>query len=187
MAGIHYRPIPQIIFALQYEIFGNDPMAGHVVNSVFYAFLCMLLFVTLFRLLSTHMQDRTLPIVLATTLLFASHPVHAEVVANIKSLDEILALTGALGALLFSLKYYAARELKYLIASGLFFLLGVFSKENALTFLLVIPVSLYLFRKPSRAVVLRTLSPLIVVTLLLFIIRGILLSNGQKEAIFPSS
>jgi hypothetical protein len=181
MAGIHYRPIPQIIFALQYEWFGPNPMAGHVFNALAYALCCILLFLTLHRLLATHLKEELLLITAGATFLFIAHPIHTEVVANIKSLDEILALTGGLGAFLFSLKYYASNKAEHLVFAGLFFFMGILSKENALTFLFVIPLSLYLFRAATPKDYIKVMTPLFIGTIVLFGIRNSLLEEGAKQ------
>ena len=55
--------------------------------------------------------------------IFMLHPLHVEVVANIKSRDEIFALLGSLGALWAILKYFDTQEKKYRIAIPDFYLI----------------------------------------------------------------
>ncbi len=138
-----YRPIMLIVLAIEKSAFGNNPMAFHIVNILLYAISIGGLFYTL-RKFNEHL---TLPL-FGATLLFCLHPIHTEVVANIKSMDEILAL------LFFSCCLYSAYS--YRIKSGIFPLIGIFifysaallSKESALSFLLLIPL-LLLMKKHS--------------------------------------
>ncbi|MDR1951097.1 MAG: tetratricopeptide repeat protein, partial [Bacteroidales bacterium] len=164
IAGGRYRPMAQIFFAIEYQFFGQNPFVGHLLNILFYALTCFLMFILLGRIayapIGEHKQGHiqytpttkyylTLPFI--ATVIFAVHPLHTEVVANIKGRDEIFSLLGALAALYFSLKYVEnyrrgiARNTPTLIWIFLMFLFGLFSKENALTFLAVIPLTIYLF------------------------------------------
>jgi predicted membrane-bound mannosyltransferase len=85
----------------------------------------------------------SIPFLTATLYLF--HPVHSEVVANIKGRDEIMTAIGALGAMYFALRYLPSRKVIWLLLSGISMFLGLMSKENALTFLAVIPLDALLF------------------------------------------
>jgi len=79
------------------------------------------------------------------SVLFLAHPIHTEVVANIKGRDEIMTLLGALAALWFTIKYFDTNKNYNLWLSGLCLFLGLLSKENAITFLAVIPITIYYF------------------------------------------
>ena len=159
--GGRYRPMAQAFFALEYELFGLNPFVGHLMNVFFYALLCVLVFVVLRRLFAveTHCNASlqvkwyfSLPFIAA--MLFAIHPLHVDAVANIKNRDEIFVLLGALGALYFSLNYVKRvntcvrvepHDHVALLWVFLSFLFALFSKENALTFLAIIPLTLYSF------------------------------------------
>src|SRR5580692_4952220 len=39
-----YRPFPQALFAIEYDLFNGDPRAGHFFNIIWYACLCVLVF-----------------------------------------------------------------------------------------------------------------------------------------------
>ena len=83
----NYRPMSGISFSIENALFGNNPTMGHLLNILFYALLCMVLYHWL-RTLQL-MDQRWL---MLSIILFAAHPIHTEVVANIKSRDEIYAL-----------------------------------------------------------------------------------------------
>jgi len=79
------------------------------------------------------------------TLLFIAHPIHTEVVANIKSRDEILAFLNLIIATFLLLIAYKnpKTNFKLLIASCIFFYLALLSKESAMTGLLIAPLAIF--------------------------------------------
>ncbi len=149
------RPFTGFTFATEVEFFGPNPHVHHFTNVALYALCCVVLFLVMRRLVS-HIHP-WLP--LAVTLLFAAHPIHTEVVANIKSRDEILAFLFGLALPLYMLLRYvkSGKTADMALAVGFFFL-GVFSKESAVTFLAVFPLTLYFFSKaPLRRILMLTL------------------------------
>ena len=128
-------------------------MIYHIMSIFLYALLSMLVFrvVTLFFPTEDY-SKWYLSIPFITALLFALHPIHTEAVANIKGRDEILAMMFALLSLYAVFRYVHHNSIPWLVASGLFMFTGVMAKENAITFLAVIPMSLYYFShaKPKQ-------------------------------------
>jgi tetratricopeptide (TPR) repeat protein len=148
VAGGRYRPFTQILFALEWEVFGNDPLIGHLMNVLYFSFLVLLLFQIIKLLFRPLMDERkTLIFGFVAALLFAAHPIHTEVVANIKGRDEIMSLFLSLSTFWLILKYIDEKKIVYLLFSVPLFLLALLSKENAITFVAVIPLALLLFRK----------------------------------------
>lgn len=171
-SGGRYRPLSQIVFALEWQFFGNNPFIGHLVNVLSFMLLGGLLFRVLLRMLPKEKNNLwylTLPFVI--TALFIAHPIHTEVVANIKSLDEILAMLGGIAVLYCALHYHNTRNQLWLWAGGLFFLLGVLAKENAITFLAVVPVMLFMFKKTEIKEYVLQLTPLVIATMVYLGIR----------------
>ena len=82
---------------------------------------------------------------LPATLLFMAHPVHTEVVANIKCADEILSLLLSLLTLRFTLMAWETGNGAWKWKAGLAFLAACFAKENAVTWLAVIPLTIWMF------------------------------------------
>ena len=122
------------------------PYASHFVNIVLYALVACFLFKLLQRLFPVREAAGwkllfNVPVI--TTLLFIAHPVHVEAVANIKGRDEIMTFLGALMALFYTLRWLDTRRPHFLFITFLCFLGGAFAKENALTFLALIPVTIY--------------------------------------------
>ncbi len=185
VAGARYRPLSIISFAVEQSIFGSSPSERHVVNVLLYGLLGLFLF----RLFSILIPDKEkspwlLSIPFLTAALYLFHPVHSEVVANIKGRDEIMTAFGALGALYFALRYLPTRKSIWLVLSGISMFLGLMSKENALTFLAVIPLTLYFFTKAKTKDIIITLVPSLIAAFIYISIRteviGYLLYSGKK-------
>lgn len=96
-------------------------------------------------------------------LLFFLHPLHTEVVENIKSRDELVAMLGALLSLWFAWRFYDFCRWYYALLYPLFFWLGFLSKHTVIPYLLLFPLVLYFFTALNwKKIVLYTL-PLLAV------------------------
>jgi protein O-mannosyl-transferase len=143
-AGL-YRPLSLITFAIEWQFFPNNPHIPHLVNVLLYSLTVVLLFSLLRKLLPKY----SLVVPFVCSLLFLAHPLHTEVVANIKSRDEILCfLFFIISALLF-LQYIETRNKAKLALAVCVYFLCVFSKEGGLAYLAVFPLMLYFFKKLS--------------------------------------
>jgi len=136
-----YRPVVQITFAVEYGIFGLNPFISHLINVLLYALLSLLLFFLLKKVFTNY--NILFPFI--TTLLFISHPLHTEVVCSLKNRDELLSFLGGISAVYMLIKFSENKKIIYFISAQLFLWLGFFSKLSALTFLGIIPLSLYFF------------------------------------------
>lgn len=187
VAGGRYRPLSHITFAIEYQIFGLNPWIGHLFNILLYALACLLVFKVLKMLFERIYKSNKwyLTVPFMATLIFAAHPLHTEVVANIKGRDEILSLLGSFAALYFVLNYLKDKKVVQLILALFSFFLALMSKENAITFLAVIPLSLYFFRKAeSKQNILVTLY-LTAIALFFIIIRYRVLGSFISTDITP--
>ena len=151
-----YRPIVQTTFAVEHELFGNNPRSGHFMNVLYFSLLCLLIYYVLIRLFFENHKILALLI----TLVYITHPLHVEVVANIKSRDEIFQLAFSLLTLLQFDRFYVSRQLRHLGWMILFFFLAYFSRENAITILGVIPLYLLINRQGSTRTKLKFLMPI---------------------------
>lgn len=185
VAGARYRPLSIVTFAVEQSVFGDNPFIRHFINILLYG-LCGLL---IFRIFSILLPDREktpwlLGIPFLAVALYILHPVHSEVVANIKGRDEIMTTLGAMSALYFVLRYLPSQNKIYLVASGITMFLGLMSKENAITFLAVIPLTMYFFTKAGTRDYLAALAPSLLAAILYMVIRtniiGYVLDSGKK-------
>lgn len=126
-----YRPIALLSFATDVELFGMNPKASHKVNILFYGILCVLVYFFLMGFLGSEIWSWA---IFAMTALFVVHPLHTEVVANIKSRDEILALAFGLAALVSFRKALVSGKLLFYLATAIMLVLAFNSKESAITF-----------------------------------------------------
>ncbi len=166
--GGRYRPLTLAYFAVVWDFVGpkegysekiterKESLAAsvlHVNNAIFYGLTAVLLFVVLSLMFSGGIPEKYTPnnfgLPFIVTALFIAHPLHTEVVANIKSLDEIWAFLAGLLATYFSLKYYDSKKIINLIYVFLAFFIGSFAKESIVVFLGVIPLTLLVFRSKT--------------------------------------
>ncbi len=143
--GDLYRPLSPVMFATEWAIFGNNPFPGHLINVLLYSSICFLFGLALYR------WTRGAVFAMIAALLFTVHPVHTEVVANIKSRDELLAMFFLLLTwLLWQRLQHHQPKILILGLALITYTLALFSKESAVTFLPLLPLSMYAFRtKPA--------------------------------------
>lgn len=150
-AHYEYRPLTMLTFAIQHEILGDEPSKSHFISVLLYGLTCLLIF----RLLCKWFHNEGRWFAFFVSLLFAVHPLHTEIVNNIKSRDELLAMLLGVGSLLFLWKgIETKRELWFLLSPLLLF--GAFlSKTTAIPLLLLFPLSLYYYTslKPKNIAV----------------------------------
>ncbi|HOU97925.1 MAG TPA: tetratricopeptide repeat protein [Bacteroidales bacterium] len=145
-----YRPLPLIMYAIEWQLWPDNPTPGHVINVLLFGLLCVLLF----KLLQKLFAGYSVLLPMMATLIFALHPIHTEVVANIKSRDEIMAFLFSIGSILLLLSYSEKKSTLKLITALFIYLLALLSKESAITFLAIIPFLFYFFydkKKKSAA------------------------------------
>ena len=146
LSGGRYRPLSLVMFAVESQLFGHKPAPSHCINVLMNAALVALLLLLLRYLFDEHPVLRSYPAVpLLAVVLFAAHPTHTEVVANIKSRDEILCLLLCLGSLFYFVRYVRAGVVHDALWSAGLMFVGLFAKESAVTFLFLLPLSAYIF------------------------------------------
>lgn len=178
VAGGRYRPLSVATFAIEYQFFGENPHISHYFNILFFALTAILLYFFLLKIFHfNNGNTRYFDFPFITTLLFVAHPVHSEIIANIKGRDEIMALAGSLAATIYILKYLDSNKINHLVSAFLFFLLALFSKENAITFLAIIPLSIYYYKKEKLSRYFYSLIPLALASILFINIRKIALGE----------
>lgn len=176
--GELYRPVPMTMFSLEWELAPDSPAVGHFVNILLYALTGSLLFLTLRRILKDY--NPLLP--LLTTLFFIAHPVHTEVVANIKSRDEIVMFLMAILALNCLWKYIGQQKIGWLAAALLSYLVALFSKENAVTFIAIFPLFLFFFSRLSLSRIAALTGAFVIPAVFFIVIRSQVLGSFGNPA-----
>lgn len=182
LPGARYRPLSLMTFAIENQFLGQNSAFSHFINTALYALLCVLIYFTLFKM---HMPAGnwyfTIPFI--ATVLYTLHPLHTEVVANVKGRDELLAMLFSMTSLLAILKSGEHKKLLWLSFAGICFFFGLLAKENTITFLAIIPLTLYVFTDKTIKEILTPTLMLLSISILYLILRykviGYLLSSGQ--------
>lgn len=171
--GGRYRPLTMVMFAIEQGIFGNQAFIHHLINILLYALTGFFIFLTLLHLVNFPKKKETVFwISFSAALLFIAHPIHTEAVANIKGRDEIMALLGSLGALyLLSKANFDKLSPLQLMFACLSFFVGLLSKENAITFVAVIPLTAYLVFNHSLIKSITISIPFLATAILFLILR----------------
>lgn len=161
-----YRPIPKSIFAILWQLFPNNPLPGHLLNIVLYALTGIFLFITLSRLIP---QNIYIPFI--ASVLFIAHPIHTEVVANIKSLDEILSFFLFVLSLFLIEKFFATGRKRWMLLAVISYFISLLSKESAITYLAIYPLMIYFFTNKSVAKNFQITALMLIPALMFLIIR----------------
>lgn len=185
LEGGRYRPLSLATFAIEAGILGpGHTTVSHAINIILYGLTGILLYRILLGLFPIGEGGRwyfSLPFIAASVFVF--QPLHVECVANIKGRDEIIALLGGLGALWATLKYFDTNKSGWLWTSALLLLLGMLSKENTITFLAAIPLTVASFTPVSRNRAISAALPLLFSVFVFILIRyqalGYMLNHGK--------
>jgi len=180
--GSLYRPIPLALFAWQWQIAPDNPYIGHLMNALLYALTGWLLWVTWRRILANY------PPVLAAiaVLVFMTHPVHTEVVANIKSIDEILALLFCTLSLYSIWRYFEKENSAWIVLAVVSYGLGLFSKESAITFLAIFPLVIWFFTDKPLAQNLRLSALMLIPAVLFLTVRQQVIASQPHQEIYSA-
>lgn len=168
-----YRPLSLVTYAIEWQLSPNNPQLGHFTNVLLYAFTGFFLF----RLLVMLLKNYNLIIPFITTLVFMVHPLHTEVVANIKSRDELLCFLFFILSAIQFVKYANDAKIGRIIMSGICFFLALLSKESAITFLAFYPLILYFFTGVTWKKNITGSLIMIGVSLIYILIRGSVLTS----------
>lgn len=179
-----YRPLPKAIFAIFWDLFPNNAAPGHLFNVVLFALTCYIIF----RFMSKWFPGRQ-KLALLTALIFAVHPIHTEVVANIKSLDEILAFLLCLLSLDQYLLYKDQGKMFNIFLAMILFFAAFLCKESTITFLPIFPLLMYFRMETTQEARLKTslhgIQWMLIPTVLFLLIRHQVLNNSGMFSAAP--
>ena len=160
-----YRPVTSASFAIERSLYSTDDFDkrasfSHFINILLYGVIGVMLFFLLLRLL----PDINIWLAWITVLIFMVHPIHSEVVNNIKCRDELLVFIFGLSALFQTLKGIKENKTKWYryLLTFLFIALSALSKKTGLVFMGLIPLTILFHTKTN----LRRLIPFIVLGIL---------------------
>lgn len=171
LSGGRYRPLSIITFAIEQQFLGTisedridsvlkeniaygvkgqqekklirDMHVRHVINVLWY----ILSVIVLLYFLRNIVFKSDPMIAFIAALIFTIHPIHTEVVANVKSRDEIMSVLFICLTFIFDFKYREEKKSWMLFAGLGSFLLAFLSKEYCITLVFLLPLSHYIFNK----------------------------------------
>lgn len=201
LSGGRYRPLSIATFAIEQQFFGAIPeekidsflkqslsygIRGpaeqklvqqmhirHFLNVLWYMACAVVL---LYFLRYIIFKDNPIMALLAAVI-FTIHPLHTEVVANVKSRDEIMSLLFMCLTFIFAFKFeetdikYFRNKMLFLIGAMISFFFAFLSKEYAITIVILLPLSFYLFKDYSIVHSLKASLPYLLVVIVYLFIR----------------
>jgi len=174
VSSFGYRPFTKATFAIEYQLFKENPAISHLINILLFAITSIVLLNLLIRLI----LPKTGTVFLFVVMTFwIAHPIHTEVVASLKNREEILYFLFCLLSLKYFMDYAENHNLFKLFFALILFVFGYLSKQSAISFGLIIPMVLWykyvkfeniktLFKQNIHIIF--SVSVLIVVTILLY-------------------
>ena len=184
VSGGRYRPLSLILFSVEVQLFGLNPFYGHLINVILYALLVLMIFKSLnlvlnYAQLYDDATSKSLSFLIA--LAYSAHPVHTEVVANIKGGDEILAMLFSMISFYYSWKFLISSKTKDVLVALFALFLGLLSKENSISFVFIIPMSMLLFSDFSFKKITRKASLLLIPAVAFVLIRMNIVKSALSE------
>ncbi len=169
LSGGRYRPLSILTFAVEQQFFGAVPKeqvdsvlehgmsyemkskaeqkflsnmhTRHVMNVLWYM-ACVVTFLYFLRFVV--FRDNYIMALIAAVL-FTVHPIHTEVVANVKSRDEIMSLLLLSATFINAFRYEDNKNKKYLYFGMVFLFLAFLAKEYAVSMIVLLPLAFYIF------------------------------------------
>ena len=165
--GDLYRPVSTLSYRLNFLISGVDASSYHVFNIILFA-LCVFLISRIFLWL---IDDKIAAI--CASLIFTVHPICTEAVANIVGRQEILVAVFGLASLTWLWRSYDKKPILFflgLLVSLFAFVLAIHSKESAYVFALIIPLTIFFWKKEiDKKLIFSTISFLLIAAACLII------------------
>lgn len=146
-SGYSFRPIAVTSFAIEIQLFGEKARVSHFINVLLYALTMVLLFSVLRRWFKAQGDW----FAFFVCVIFVVHPIHTEVVANIKCRDELLAFFFAILAIRFVWMHMESTGRKswqnvvLWLTIMLCYMLSILSKSSVAPYFLLIPFSVWYF------------------------------------------
>lgn len=205
LSGGRYRPLSAISFAIEQQFFGavpvnkvdsvlrqavtygvRGPQEKKVVQDMhvrhFLSVVWLMLSVVVLLYFLRYVVLRGEPLVaLIATVLFTIHPIHTEVIANVKSRDEIMSVLFICLTFIYAFKFDEYKKYWMLGVSMVCYFLAFLAKEYAITLLMLIPLAFYIFNKKTVVQSFIAVIPFIIVFGLYYALRRHYVGTEQGE------
>lgn len=129
-ATFYYRPIPKMLLAIEYEIFGNSPHVFHFIQVMLFVLLVLVIWLFFVRLLGQTYQKT----IFWGLMLFIAFPTNTEIVTSLKNVDIILSGIFAFLALLIFLQGIDQKRWWLILMALPLLFLSTISKQDGLLY-----------------------------------------------------
>jgi protein O-mannosyl-transferase len=167
-----YRPLSMAMFAVEVQLFGVKPVVGHLFNILAFVGCVIMLFLFLDKFFG---EKKVIAFIAA--LLFAMHPIHTEVVANIKCRDELLCYFFGFWSLSLFMSYMKEGKAASLVFGILALFLAFLSKETVITFLVIVPLVFFFYSNDNKRRAAVITGGTVVVAVVFLLIRTAILNK----------
>ncbi len=203
LSGGRYRPLSIVTFAIEQQFMGKVPDSKidsvvthadekgpqekvlnhnmhirHFFNVLWFtaAVLVLLYFLR-------YIIFRSNPIMaFIAAILFTVHPIHTEVIANVKSRDEIMSILFMCLTYIMAFKFVEHKK-KWMLAVGMIsYFLAYLSKEYSITVMVLLPLAFYLFNRMSVGRSIVATLPFVLVTGLYMFIRSSIVAPMNPDS-----
>ncbi|MFA5801491.1 MAG: glycosyltransferase family 39 protein [Thermoleophilia bacterium] len=189
------RPVPLLVWWLQYKLFGTAGMPSHIINTSLHAGTGFLLYLLLTRLGAARL------VALLAALLFVVSPAGPEAVSWSAGRFDILSLLFMMATLIFYAAYLNKPGRAVYAGAIAATALALLSKEQATMLIIVLPVFDVLYArhprnearflgidwKPAASQSARRLAPFLLVLLVFFALRYLVLGSFGGYAGLPKA
>ena len=184
--GDLYRPVRQVFYTLNYQIWQLNTFGYHLNGILLHFFVTALFYFITLKLTNKPVFS------FVVALLFAAHPVHVERITNMTATFDVFGILFLLLAFFFYIIFSQKKNQIFYYSSVLFYLLGLFSSEEAITLILLLFLYdfsfNYKFDFNNLKLLLKKYVPYIAVTAFYLIVRfSVLHKIGRTEMYFEQS
>ncbi len=184
--GDLYRPMRQVFYAVNYQIWGLNTFGYHL-NS----FLLHFFVTALFYFITLKLTNKS-GFSFIAALFFAVHPVHVERITNMTATFDVFGILFLLLAFFFYIIFSQKKNKIFYYLSIIFYFIGLFSSEEAITLILLLSLYDFSFNYKldfnNLKLLFKKYLPYIAVTIFYLIVRfSVLHKIGRAEAYFQQS
>jgi len=174
---VFYRPLIGLSYLFDYSIWFDKPLGYHLTNVLFHAANTLLLYFI------TNKAFKSATVAFLSSMLFGVHPIHTESVSWIAGRTDLIATAFIFLSMLAHIEFKEKNNKRAVIPAALFFALAMFSKEIAISMIIVFAMYDLLISEQKRLELLPYVCYWAVIILYL-IMRQAYLANAVVEMSF---
>ncbi|MBI2208361.1 tetratricopeptide repeat protein [Candidatus Woesearchaeota archaeon] len=184
--GNLYRPLREAFYTLNYQLWQLNKFGYHLNSLLLHFFAALILFFITLKITNKALFS------FVASLFFAAHPIHTERITNMTGTFDVFGILFFLLSFLFYINYSKKDKKNYYYFSILFYLLAIFSTEEAITLILILFLYEFSFNYEFSLDNIKLLSkkyiPYIIATIVYLMIRFSVVGQlGRTESYFQQS